>query len=59
MPITICQILQMVVGSYVTVMGMVYVGEGETCKIDLSNSRLGLAMYISYFILFVVFFYEK
>lgn len=56
--ITLVQILQMVGG--VTVLVSVYrMPEGEACHNDKANVRLGLAMYMSYFILFCVLFYHK
>lgn len=55
--ITTMQILQMVVGAFVTVASMRWLGEG--CFTDAANVKLGLAMYTSYFALFSVLFYKK
>ena len=43
----------MVVGIIVTVSSVVYHARGEPCYVNLTNSCLGLAMYSSYFVLFL------
>jgi elongation of very long chain fatty acids protein 6 len=54
--ITSLQLLQMVVGMAVTVASFVWSLDGEGCHVDAANSRLGLIMYTSYFILFAALF---
>ena len=51
--ITTMQLLQMVVGIIVTVSSVVYHYYGHPCHVSLVNSAMGLAMYTSYFILFL------
>jgi len=54
--ITTLQLLQMVGGIVVTVTSMVQHANGERCFVSLANSFLGLAMYASYFVLFLQLF---
>ncbi|CUG04822.1 fatty acid elongase, putative [Bodo saltans] len=54
--ITSLQLLQMVVGMAVTIATFVWRQDSEGCHVDAANSRMGLAMYTSYFILFAVLF---
>lgn len=55
--ITLAQLLQMVVGCYITAMSAYYhIQDPSSCYVDPANYRLGLGMYTSYFILFVVLF---
>jgi len=54
--ITSLQILQMVVGMAVTASTFVWRQDSEGCIVDPANSRMGLAMYTSYFILFAILF---
>eukprot|EP00038_Savillea_parva_P009684 m.185170 g.185170 ORF g.185170 m.185170 type:complete len:302 (-) comp16366_c0_seq1:17-922(-) len=54
--ITLLQLLQMVVGIVVTTASLLYAAAGHTCHVNRTNSVLGLAMYASYFILFLEFF---
>lgn len=54
--ITSLQILQMIVGMLVTILTFVWRQDAEGCNVNASNSRMGLAMYTSYFILFAVLF---
>jgi elongation of very long chain fatty acids protein 6 len=57
--ITLVQLIQMVVGSFVTVAaGLMHSADPNSCSLDPSNFRLGLAMYLSYFFLFSVLFYN-
>ena len=53
--ITSLQIAQMVMGMVVTTLSFVWLREGK-CNIDPANSRMGLAMYTSYFVLFALLF---
>ncbi|CAG9467312.1 unnamed protein product [Pedinophyceae sp. YPF-701] len=59
--ITTVQILQMVVGSTVTVASAwyVYVGGAASCHVNSANWKMGLAMYLSYLVLFCVLFIDK
>merc|ERR1712217_710626 len=57
--ITLLQILQMVVGMLVILRAMMYQAAGEECHVNTTNSILGLAMYASYFVLFLKLFVEK
>lgn len=54
--ITSLQILQMVVGMAVTASTFIWRQDSEGCKVDPANSRMGLAMYTSYFVLFAILF---
>jgi len=59
--ITFLQIFQMVLGMAVTVAGMIYyleTGTRDSCFVNPTNSRLGMAMYFCYFVLFVILFRE-
>jgi len=56
MMITSLQLLQMVVGIYVTISSVLYHAQGKTCYVSLTNSFLGLVMYSSYFVLFLQLF---
>ena len=59
--ITTMQILQMAVGSVVTVVAAVeyYAGGAEACAVHPANFKLGLAMYACYMVLFVLLFHSK
>eukprot|EP00471_Norrisiella_sphaerica_P004280 CAMPEP_0184478438 /NCGR_PEP_ID=MMETSP0113_2-20130426/469_1 /TAXON_ID=91329 /ORGANISM="Norrisiella sphaerica, Strain BC52" /LENGTH=316 /DNA_ID=CAMNT_0026856237 /DNA_START=214 /DNA_END=1164 /DNA_ORIENTATION=+ len=59
--ITIIQILQMVVGMLVTATSAYYhtLGGDAACHVNGPNYRMGLAMYCSYFLLFVKLFAQK
>lgn len=57
--ITLGQLLQMIVGIFVTVRAIQYQMEGKECNVNKANSILGLAMYASYFILFLKLFIEN
>lgn len=58
--ITTIQIAQMLVGTVVTAMSAYWHGqEGVSCKVDPANFKMGLGMYMSYFILFASLFYDK
>lgn len=54
--ITLGQLLQMVVGMWVTIKAVLYQASGEECNVNKTNSVLGLAMYFSYFVLFAELF---
>jgi len=56
MLITTLQLTQMVFGIAVTVSSLVYISRGEVCYVSLVNSSFGLAMYTSYFFLFLQLF---
>jgi len=58
--ITTLQISQMVLGIVVTVTAAIEKFHyGNVCHANDSNIKLGLGMYVSYLILFVVLFYDK
>merc|ERR1719410_2634542 len=52
MYITLLQIVQMLVGMWITVRAVLYQVEGLECHVNKTNSVLGLTMYFSYFVLF-------
>jgi len=56
--ITLLQLAQMVVGIFVTIRAVLYQAHGADCRVNKTNSLLGLAMYASYFVLFFVFFVD-
>ena len=56
MLITTLQLTQMVFGIAVTVSSVIYHWQGRPCYVSLVNSILGLAMYASYFVLFLQLF---
>ena len=53
MLITTLQLTQMVFGIAVTVSSVIYHAQGRVCYVSLVNSGFGLAMYVSYFFLFL------
>ncbi|KAH8055004.1 very-long-chain 3-ketoacyl-CoA synthase [Aureococcus anophagefferens] len=57
--ITLLQLAQMVVGIFVTVRAVLYQAGGLDCRVNKTNSVLGLAMYSSYFLLFGKLFFEN
>merc|ERR1712137_1433171 len=57
--ITLAQLLQMVVGMYVTVKAVLYQANGHECHVNKTNSVLGLLMYFSYFVLFLKLFIDN
>ena len=57
--ITLLQLLQMVVGIFVTVRAVVFQANGKDCRVNKTNSILGLAMYSSYFLLFGKLFFDN
>uniref|UniRef100_A0A7S2BP66 Elongation of fatty acids protein n=1 Tax=Octactis speculum TaxID=3111310 RepID=A0A7S2BP66_9STRA len=57
--ITLIQLLQMVVGIFITVRAVMFQLEGRDCNVNKTNSILGLAMYASYLILFSKLFVEN
>jgi len=54
--ITFMQLIQMLVGMWVTIRAAMYQMEGKHCHVNRTNSVLGLAMYFSYFVLFGLLF---
>lgn len=56
MGITVSQILQMVIGCFVTYYGYTLNQRGEYCQIPEATAKLALCMYGSYFLLFARFF---
>jgi len=57
--ITLAQLLQMLVGMFVTIKAVMYQVDGHTCMVNKTNSVLGLLMYFSYFILFFKLFVDN
>jgi len=57
--ITLGQLLQMVVGMFVTVKAVLYESAGMQCNVNKTNSILGLGMYFSYFVLFLILFIDN
>ena len=57
--ITLAQLLQMLVGMYVTVKAVFHQARGEECHVNKKNSVLGLGMYFSYFVLFFKLFIDN
>merc|ERR1712113_489590 len=57
--ITLLQLLQMLVGMFVTVKAVMYQADGEECHVNKTNSILGLTMYASYFVLFFKLFVDN
>lgn len=59
MVITASQIIQMVLGCFITYYGYSLALRGEFCQISEGTAKLALAMYGSYFLLFAQFFYNS
>merc|ERR1711918_338719 len=57
--ITLLQLLQMLVGMFVTIKAVMYQVAGEECHVNKTNSVLGLSMYASYFLLFFKLFVDN
>merc|ERR1712151_576633 len=57
--ITLLQLVQMLVGMFVTVKAVLYEASGEECHVNKTNSVLGLSMYASYFVLFFKLFVDN
>merc|ERR1712039_252934 len=57
--ITLAQLLQMLVGMYVTIKAVFHQARGEECHVNKTNSVLGLGMYFSYFVLFFKLFLDN
>mmetsp|Transcript_15474 Transcript_15474/g.18866 ORF Transcript_15474/g.18866 Transcript_15474/m.18866 type:complete len:99 (-) Transcript_15474:64-360(-) len=57
--ITLLQLIQMIVGIFVTVRAVIYQANGHDCRVNKTNSILGLTMYSSYFVLFFKLFIEN
>merc|ERR1712084_62989 len=57
--ITLLQLVQMLVGMFVTVKAVAYQVAGEECHVNKTNSVLGLSMYASYFVLFFKLFVDN
>ncbi|KAG9510850.1 Elongation of very long chain fatty acids protein 6, partial [Fragariocoptes setiger] len=58
MLITTSQIVQMIIGAYVTWYAYYRKSQGDACRITKESANLGLLMYSSYFVLFAQFFYN-
>eukprot|EP00053_Salpingoeca_punica_P015610 m.144232 g.144232 ORF g.144232 m.144232 type:complete len:297 (-) comp16762_c0_seq3:605-1495(-) len=56
--ITSAQILQMFMGTFITILAGYWTEQGA-CHVDPANYKLGLAMYVSYLILFISLFLKK
>jgi len=52
MYITLLQLVQMLVGMFITIRAVLYQVDGQECHVNKTNSVLGLTMYFSYFVLF-------
>lgn len=59
MAITTSQIVQMIIGAYVIWYAYYRKLQGDTCRITKATTFYGLAMYLSYFVLFAQFFYSS
>merc|ERR1712174_192871 len=57
--ITLLQLVQMLVGMFVTVKAVLYQAAGDECHVNKMNSALGLSMYASYFVLFFNLFVDN
>merc|ERR1712066_287347 len=57
--ITLLQLVQMLVGMFVTVKAVSYQAAGDECHVNKTNSVLGLSMYASYFVLFFKLFVDN
>merc|ERR1712050_518033 len=57
--ITLLQLVQMLVGMFVTVKAVLYQAAGDECHVNKMNSVLGLGMYASYFVLFFKLFVDN
>merc|ERR1711972_1005154 len=57
--ITLLQLVQMLVGMFVTMKAVQQQAEGEECHVNKTNSILGLTMYASYFVLFFKLFVDN
>merc|ERR1711908_201261 len=57
--ITLLQLVQMLVGMFVTIKAVMYQAAGEECHVNKTNSVLGLSMYASYFVLFFKLFVDN
>lgn len=59
MAITASQIIQMIIGAYVTWYAWFRKSQGDACNITQATATFGLIMYLSYFALFAQFFYSS
>merc|ERR1712050_808825 len=57
--ITLLQLVQMLVGMFVTIKAVMYQVAGQECHVNKTNSVLGLSMYASYFVLFFKLFVDN
>merc|ERR1712151_998944 len=57
--ITLLQLVQMLVGMFITVKAVLHQAAGEECHVNKTNSLLGLGMYASYFVLFFKLFVDN
>merc|ERR1712187_371044 len=53
------QLVQMLVGMFVTVKAVLHQAAGDECHVNKTNSVLGLGMYLSYFVLFFKLFVDN
>ena len=57
--ITLAQLMQMLVGMYVTIKAVLHQTRGDECHVNKTNSVLSLGMYFSYFVLFFKLFADN
>merc|ERR1712207_140278 len=57
--VTLLQLVQMLVGMFVTIKAVLYQAAGDECHVNKTNSILGLSMYASYFLLFFRLFVDN
>jgi len=57
--ITLLQLVQMLVGMFVTIKAVLHQAAGDECHVNKTNSVLGLGMYASYFLLFFKLFVDN
>ena len=57
--ITSLQIVQMMMAIFVTIHAFLIKASGDHCDVSDNNLRFSFAMYLSYLVLFVCFFYDK
>merc|ERR1711870_47934 len=57
--ITLAQLMQMLVGMYVTIKAVLHQTRGDECHVNKTNSVLGLGMYFSYFVPFFKLFLDN
>merc|ERR1712118_439385 len=57
--ITLLQLVQMLVGMFVTIKAVLHQAAGDECHVNKTNSILGLSTYASYFLLFFKLFVDN